>query len=78
MTDRHYTVSEIETMRAAIRASFGGGSFYPAERAAEIEQRLRTYMQNGTAPDELVAAFGVAFSIPIDGSVTIPGRLFAD
>lgn len=44
-------------MREAIRWSFPHGFAYlPLEREAEIENRLRTYMQNGTDPEELETA----------------------
>lgn len=51
---RKYSVAEIDAMRRAISWSYpSGGPFYAAERAAEIEQRLQTYMMNGTDPAEL-------------------------
>lgn len=55
MTDRKYSVNEIDRMRRAIhqRACQPGQSFSPQERNAMIEGMLRTYMQNGTDPQEL-------------------------
>lgn len=54
MAERKYSVGEIDHMRRCIRFSYPSGvSYYEQERAAEIENRLRTYMQNGTDPREL-------------------------
>jgi len=54
MSERKYSVSEIDRMRKAIEWSFPTGVSYDAvDRAAEIEERLRTYMLNGTDPKEL-------------------------
>lgn len=53
MAGRKYSVSEIDEMRFNIRRAFGPGSYYEAERAAAVEDRLRTHMQNGTDPEEL-------------------------
>jgi hypothetical protein len=54
MTERRtaYSVKEIDRMRHAI------GYLVPdtPERRADIEDRLRTYMLNGTDPEELEAA----------------------
>ena len=51
---KKYTVAEIDQMRQVIRWSYPSGlSFMPVERDANIENRLRTYMQNGTTPKEL-------------------------
>lgn len=53
--DRKYTVAEIDQMRSSIRWSYPCGvSYYPDQREREIEDRLRTYMLNGTEPEELV------------------------
>jgi hypothetical protein len=44
-TPRAYSLNEIDRMREAIRWSYlDGVSFYPAERDANIEDRIRTYM----------------------------------
>lgn len=62
MSERKYSVAEIDRMRAAISATFpcswvfkGDGS--PGRRepdySAQIEDRLRTYMLAGVDPDEL-------------------------
>lgn len=50
---RKYSVAEIDAMRKSITWSYGSGSYDPAQRAADTEDRLRTYMQNGTEPEEL-------------------------
>jgi glutamyl/glutaminyl-tRNA synthetase len=51
---RKYSVEEIDAMRKSIEWSYPSGvSYYAHERSAEIENRLRTYMQNGTTPAEL-------------------------
>jgi len=52
--ERKYSMSEIDRMRRAIRWSYPTGvSFNGAERDADIENRLRTYMQNGTTVEEI-------------------------
>lgn len=54
--ERKYTVAEIDRMRKAIEWSYPCGvSFQRSERDADVENRLRTYMQNGTDPEELEA-----------------------
>lgn len=53
MAERKYSVAEIDRMRRAIECSYPGGAYYAEQRSAEIENRLRTYMQNGTEPSEL-------------------------
>lgn len=55
MGERKYSIAEIDQMRAAIRSICiqSGVAYYPAEKTAEIEERLRTYMINGTEPVEL-------------------------
>jgi len=56
VAERKYSVAEIDRMRQAIRWSYPCGvPYYENERSAEIENRLRTYMQNGTDPKELEA-----------------------
>lgn len=54
MPDRKYSVSEIDRMRRAIfemrLLPYGGDSIQQI-----IEERLRTYMLNGTDPEELEA-----------------------
>lgn len=56
MAERKYSVSEIDSMRNTI-SSYGwapnSGAYYPADRAMEIEERLRTYMIAGVEPTEL-------------------------
>lgn len=53
-TQRAYTVDEVDRMRKAISWSYPDGvSYYPAERAADIENRIRTYMAAGVSPEEL-------------------------
>jgi len=57
MTERKYSVSEIDKMREAILRLYPLGVPYRAnERAADAENRLRTHMQNGTGPEELERA----------------------
>jgi hypothetical protein len=54
---RKYSISEINRMRNAIAGCYPSGESYRAsERSAEVEDRLRTHMQNGTDPEELEAA----------------------
>ena len=65
MPERRYTVSEIARMRRAVEQIwlFGGPvqiggqgisrSYMTAEKETAVEERLRTYMMNGTAPEEL-------------------------
>jgi hypothetical protein len=54
MPDRKYSIQEIDRMRQCIRYSYPSGvPYYEHERAADIENRLRTYMLNGTDPKEL-------------------------
>jgi hypothetical protein len=55
MTERKYSVSEIDKMRQAVDVLLtrNGVPFRKADRVVEIEQRLRTYMMNGTDPKEL-------------------------
>jgi hypothetical protein len=56
---RKYTVAEIEEMRKSVTCMFPSGvSYYPAARAKEIEERLRTYMTAGVTPKELNKAAG--------------------
>ena len=54
---RKYSVGEIDRMRTLIGCLYWPGiSYDPGQRSAEIEDRLRTYMLNGTDPSELEAA----------------------
>lgn len=54
---RKYSVAEIDAMRECIGWMYPSGvSYLQGERAADIENRLRTYMTNGTEPDELQKA----------------------
>lgn len=58
MPERKYSVSEIDYMRTILGLSYPRGvPYFEKERSAEIENRLRTHMQNGTTPDELGAAY---------------------
>lgn len=53
-TQRSYTLSEIDRMRELIRWSYPCGvSYYPADRDADTENRLRTYMLGGVSLEEL-------------------------
>lgn len=57
VTTCKYSVDEIDRMREAIRRSYPlGVAYYKKERDADIENRLRTYMLNGTTPGELEEA----------------------
>jgi hypothetical protein len=61
MDSRKYSVAEIDRMRAAIRRRFpmkySGAIGVPMkltdEYDTQVEDQLRTYMLNGTEPDEL-------------------------
>lgn len=54
--EQKYSIHEIDRMRAAIATAIQSPGLYnDADRAAAIEDRLRTYMQNGTTPEELEA-----------------------
>ncbi len=61
MIDRKYNIAEIDRMRTAIKWSYGEGNYDPQERNADIENRLRTYMANGTEPEELEEAMSRRF-----------------
>lgn len=53
---RKYSVTEIDEMRLSIAHIYYFGETYDGrERTADIENRLRTYMLNGTDPEELKA-----------------------
>lgn len=72
MSERAYTLTEIDEMRRLVERlmegprywhyspsgcySSSGGGYDPARRTAAVEDRLRTYMMAGTSLDELVAA----------------------
>lgn len=55
MSERKYSLSEIDRMRTAVGFLCSYGVRTPAEAAA-CEDRLRTYMANGTDPEELERA----------------------
>lgn len=62
IVERKYLVGEIDRMREIIRWLYPDGVVYAEmERAAEIELKLRTYMQNGTEPEELERALSDHF-----------------
>lgn len=51
---RKYSIEEMDEMRGYIERMYTMGVAYkPAERVADIEQRLRSFMANGTEPHEL-------------------------
>lgn len=54
---RKYTVGEIDRMRSEIEWSYPSGPYNAIERNADIENRLRTHMQNGTTPEELASHY---------------------
>lgn len=61
MTERKYSISEIDKMRGAVRLKLQPGPMQPyngAELSARVEDRLRTYMLAGVDPDELVKEAG--------------------
>lgn len=54
--ERRYSVSEIDGMREAVKRygwMANSGSYYPTDRAREIEDRVRTYMLAGIDPADL-------------------------
>jgi hypothetical protein len=55
MAERRYTVAEIDRMRSALRLIIirPNTNYYPDEMERKIEDQLRTYMLNGTDPEEL-------------------------
>jgi hypothetical protein len=55
MSERKYSVQEIERMRSALRWIITpvNQCFYPDEINKQIENQLRTYMLAGTEPNEL-------------------------
>lgn len=66
MPERKYSIAEIDRMRSLIRRQFPSdvwesGMNFSAPRlisldySATVEDQLRTYMINGTEPDELEA-----------------------
>ncbi len=57
MTQRKYSIDEIDQMRRAVGWIHAPlGAYYKSEEDARKEQILRTYMLNGTAPEELEEA----------------------
>ena len=53
---RKYSVTEIDRMRRAVRTIEGHRpAFWDGSADAKCEDRLRTYMLNGTEPEELEA-----------------------
>lgn len=66
MSERKYSVAEIDRMRAAIRRTFPPQTYSQSindpylksvgpDYSGQVEDRLRTYMLNGTEPEELEA-----------------------
>ncbi len=56
MSDRKYSVAEIDHMRKTVRRliySMGVTNSQWEESSRIVEDRLRTYMLNGTDPEEL-------------------------
>lgn len=55
---RKYTVDEIDRMRLALIGRHPTEETYRrrAERQVRVEDELRTYMLNGTDPDEICGA----------------------
>jgi hypothetical protein len=49
---RKYSIAEIDRMRDAVSLMVPDRAT-PSDRIIEIEERLRTYMANGTEPEEL-------------------------
>jgi hypothetical protein len=58
MAERKYSLSEIDAMRMALQCLLihPGVPYQPVEKTKEIEEQLRTYMINGTDPEELTKA----------------------
>lgn len=56
--ERKYSIAEVEGMRQSVETlcTRYGQSYDPKERVIQVEQQLRTYMQNGTDPKELAEA----------------------
>lgn len=56
--ERKYSLEEIDAMRKSVDllSMTNSSSFDGAEHIAKVEARLRTYMANGTTPEELAAA----------------------
>lgn len=55
--DRKYSLEEIDRMRKDVATLCAhNGGYDPKEQIVKIEERLRTYMANGTEPEELSAA----------------------
>ena len=62
---KKYSIIEIDQMRRAVQRSYPTGVSYMAtERNADVENRLRTYMQNGTTVKELQEGFTPQQPIP--------------
>lgn len=59
---RKYSIDEIDAMRSAIRntISMTGGNYRESERAAHVEDVLRTHMMNGTDLEELQQGYRAA------------------
>lgn len=56
---RKYSIEEIDSMREAIRRRIGyndNNSYRESERAAKVEDELRTHMLNGTSAEDLADA----------------------
>lgn len=51
MTEGRYTVSEIDAMREALMQWRMMGCTFPGD----VEEMLRTYMLNGSPPEEVIA-----------------------
>ena len=57
MSERKYSVSEMDRMRRTLSwLHRPGGPYRQHEEDARMENILRTYMQNGTDPEELETA----------------------
>ena len=61
MTERKYSIDEIDRMRRSLEdlmthwQYYGSGASGTPPKAADVEEHLRTHMQNGTEPEELEA-----------------------
>lgn len=64
---RKYSLDDIEKMRRAISAKLGPrtsstnmtiGGLSQSEKAAQVEDMLRTYILTGSDPDEMAALWG--------------------
>lgn len=76
MSEKAYTVSEVDRMRKAI-TDYGfpiGVSYYPVDRAKEVEERIRTYMVAGVDVADLEEALRDAYMEKARADAEVTGR----